>query len=89
MLDLSMNGADVGAVAAGREDQGGVAELGFATGGPADQVAPVGRAVPDPELVENAKRRKFTAEYKARILVEADGCTGLGEIGVLLRREGL
>jgi transposase-like protein len=89
MLDLSTNGVDVGAVAAGREDQGGVAELGFATSGRADRVLAVGREIPDPELVELAKRRKFTAEYKARILAEADGCTGPGEIGVLLRREGL
>jgi hypothetical protein len=29
-------------------------------------------AVPDPELVEQAKRRSFTAEYKARVLAEAD-----------------
>jgi transposase len=45
--------------------------------------------VPDPELVEQAKRRAFTAEYKARILAEADACTRPGEIGELLRREGL
>ncbi|MGZ6565756.1 MAG: transposase [Solirubrobacteraceae bacterium] len=49
-----------------------------------------GRAgVPDPELVEQAKRRSFTAEYKARILGEADACTRPGEVGELLRREGL
>jgi transposase-like protein len=45
--------------------------------------------VPDPELVEQAKRRTFTAEYKARILAEADACTRAGEVGELLRREGL
>ena len=39
--------------------------------------------------VEQAKRRSFTAEYKARILVEADACTRPGEVGELLRREGL
>jgi len=44
---------------------------------------------PDPELVERAKRRRFNAEYKLRILREADGCTKPGEIGELLRREGL
>lgn len=43
----------------------------------------------DPELVELAKRRSFTAEYKARILAEADACTEPGQIGELLRREGL
>jgi transposase len=49
----------------------------------------VGEGVPDPELVERAKRRRFTAEYKLRILREAEACTRPGEIGVLLRREGL
>jgi hypothetical protein len=45
--------------------------------------------VPDPELVEQAKRRKFTASYKLEILTKADACTRPGEIGELLRREGL
>jgi transposase len=45
--------------------------------------------IPDPEVVPKAKRRKFTAEYKRRILEEADNCTGGGQIGALLRREGL
>jgi transposase-like protein len=45
--------------------------------------------VPDPELVKQAKRRTFTAKYKARILAEADACTAPGEVGELLRREGL
>jgi transposase len=45
--------------------------------------------VPDPELVERPQRRRFTAEYKLRIVQEADACTKPGEIGELLRREGL
>lgn len=40
-------------------------------------------------MVEKAKRRRFTAEYKQRILVEADRANQRGEIGALLRREGL
>ena len=88
MQETSTNGAGagaaVGAAAAGREDQRGVAELGFVAGG---RAAPEG--VPDPELVEQAKRRSFTAEYKARILAEADACKRPGEVGELLRREGL
>ena len=44
---------------------------------------------PDPEVVPKAERRKFTAEYKLRILAEADACTKPGQIGALLRREGL
>ena len=47
------------------------------------------KIVPDPEVPEKAVRRKFTAAYKLRILKEADSCTGHGEIGALLRREGL
>ena len=44
---------------------------------------------PDAEVVPKAKRRTFTAAYKLRILEEADRCTQSGEIGALLRREGL
>ena len=44
---------------------------------------------PDPEVVERATRRQFTAEYKERIVREADACKESGEIGALLRREGL
>jgi len=39
--------------------------------------------------MERAKRRRFTVEYKLRVLREADACTGHGDIGTLLRREGL
>ena len=45
--------------------------------------------VPDPEVVPQARRRRFSAEYKLRILQEADTCRASGEIGALLRREGL
>ncbi len=44
---------------------------------------------PDPEVREKPVRRKFSAEYKRRILDEADACTEPGGIGALLRREGL
>lgn len=44
---------------------------------------------PDPEVPEKAKRRKFSAAYKRRILQEVDACTKPGEVGALLRREGL
>src|SRR6266542_4208840 len=46
-------------------------------------------AVADPEVEVRAQRRRFTAEYKAGILREAEGCKKPGEIGALLRREGL
>jgi transposase-like protein len=45
--------------------------------------------VPDPEVPPKAQRRKFTAEYKLRIVREAERCQQPGEIGALLRREGL
>ena len=46
-------------------------------------------ARPDPEVAAKPKRRRFTAEYRLRILEEADRCTEPGEVGRLLRREGL
>ncbi len=54
---------------------------GSATAAPADR--------PDPEVVERGTRRRFSAEYKLRILRESDACKGDGDIGALLRREGL
>jgi transposase len=44
---------------------------------------------PDPEVSARARRRTFSAAYKARILAEADACNEHGAIGALLRREGL
>lgn len=44
---------------------------------------------PAVEVQEKPVRRRFSAEYKLRILTEADGCTELGQRGELLRREGL
>jgi transposase-like protein len=44
---------------------------------------------PEVEVLAKARRRFFTTEYKQRILREADRCTRPGEIGALLRREGL
>lgn len=46
-------------------------------------------SVPDPEVPAKAARRRFTAEYKLRILKLADACTESGSLGSLLRREGL
>jgi transposase len=44
---------------------------------------------PDSEVVAKPKRRRFTAEYRLRIVEEADRCTESGDVGRLLRREGL
>ncbi len=58
-----------------------------------DEVPSTGAHVPpmhpDPEVVARPKRRRFTAEYRLRILEEADDCTEPGDVGRLLRREGL
>ncbi len=51
--------------------------------------APSSSGVPDPELAERPRRRRFGAEYKLRVLREAEACTRKGEIGAMLRREGL
>ena len=46
-------------------------------------------SAPDPEVTAKAKRRRFSAEYKLRVLREADALAEIGGIGELLRREGL
>ena len=47
------------------------------------------RIVPEVEVTEKAERRRFSAEYKRRILKAADACRLPGELGELLRKEGL
>jgi len=44
---------------------------------------------PNPEVSAKPKRRHFTSAYKARIVEEVQKCTEQGQIGALLRREGL
>src|SRR2546428_775114 len=61
----------------------GIEEAGAPPAGP-----PEGER-PDVEVVAKAERRRFTAEYKRRIVRAADRCTKPGEIGALLRRAGL
>jgi len=72
--------------------QGMVMEMGVTEGARrATGVTPiVGQSnPPDPEVPASKPRRKFTAKYKLQILEEADACTEPGQIGALLRREGL
>lgn len=45
--------------------------------------------MPNTEVVAKAKRKRFTAAEKLRILREVDACQGSGEIGAVLRREGI
>src|SRR2546430_16990366 len=79
------------AVVEKREQGAGIEQLGEtegarrATGG-CPSAAPVAG---ETEVVAKAQRRRFTAEYKRRIVREADRCTKPGELGALLRREGL
>lgn len=63
----------------GKEQTGLAPPSASAVSGPADS---------ETEAVAKAVRRRFSAEYKMRILQEADNCSS-GEIGALLRREGL
>ncbi len=46
-------------------------------------------SVPSPEVSDKPRRRGFTVEYKLSVLKKADACTKPGELGTLLRREGL
>jgi transposase len=78
MLEMTRKGP------AGREAERAVGERSEAAGG---RGASAG--VPDRELVGRPRRRCFTGEDKLRILREADGCSRPGEVGGLLRREGL
>jgi transposase-like protein len=50
------------------------------------EVSPKDREV---EVLATARRRRFTAEYKRRVLQEAEACSKPGELGALLRSEGL
>ena len=61
-------------------------------GGVSDPDVPSGPAAssaPDPEVSEKPTRRRYPAEYKLKILKEVDACTEPGDVGAVLRREGL
>jgi len=59
--------------------------------GPGAAAPPPGTVlvIADPEVPEKARRRQFSATYKLRVLKEADACDQPGQVGELLRREGL
>ena len=57
--------------------------------GVAGPPGPSRATLPDPEVPAKVERRTFTAEYRLRILKQADACKKPGEVGALLRREGL
>ena len=70
------------------EESGGTEGARRATGVAPEAAGRNGDA-PDPEVADKATRRRFTAAYKRRIVREADKCTKPGEVGALLRREGV
>ena len=91
-----MNGNSLGVVlssggSAGAERSEGERSEPQRRGAPAEAgAAPAAASRPDPEVVAKAKRRTFTAEYKQRILQEAESAAVTpGGVGALLRREGL
>ena len=53
------------------------------------QISHITNARSDPEVVATAKRRSFSKAEKLRILAAADACVAPGDIGALLRREGI
>jgi len=66
------------------ETEGARRATGVPPGDKNQQILP-----PDPEVPEKIPRRIFTPKYKLRILDEADACTEKGQLGTLLRQEGL
>jgi transposase-like protein len=83
-----MEEAVAGGTEGGRSPTG-VPPATVAATGPGGPVAGNGKPIPDPAVPEKPVRRRFTAEYKLRILREADQCTESGQLGALLRRDGL
>jgi transposase len=85
---LGMEEAVAGGTEGGRSPTG-VTPPTAAAAAPGAAGAGNGRPIADPAVLEKPERRHFPAEYKLRILREADGCTQPGQLGALLRREGL
>ena len=90
---LGMEEAVAGGTEGGRSPTGvppaTAAAAAVGGGGPGAPATGNGKSIPDPAVSEKPVRRRFTAEHKLRILREADCCTESGQLGALLRREGL
>lgn len=93
MGDLKEKGSGVAILEGGTEWSSGERIEAERSGGPPSKIAGSrsgGMAVPtDPEVPAQPRRRTFTAEYKLNILRQADACKEPGQLGALLRREGL
>ena len=85
---LETDGTVAGGTEGGRSPTG-VPPATAATTGLEGPVAGNGKPIPDPGVPEKPVRRRFTAEYKLRTLREADRSTESGQLGAMLRREGL
>jgi len=85
---LGMEQGVVGGTERGRSPSG-VPPTTSAAAVPGGPAGGNGTPLPDPAVSEKPERRRFTAEYKLRVLREADRATGPGQLGTLLRREGL
>ena len=85
---LETEQAVVGGTEGGRSPTG-VPPTTAAAAVPGAAAAGNAKPMPDPAVPERPVRRRFTADYKIRILREADRCTEPGQLGALLRREGL
>ncbi len=79
----------VGGTEGGRSPTGVPPTAPAAAADPGALAAGNGKPIPDPAVPEKPVRRRFTTEYKLRMLREADRCTEPGQLGALLRREGL
>src|SRR6266481_9633134 len=90
MSGISLDVLSSGALGGAERSEGERSEpqrSGAAAKAVADAVT---RTRPDPEVVAKPKRRTYTAEYKQRILAEAEAAAATrGGLGALLRREGL
>jgi len=94
---LKEKGSGVAILEEGTERSSGERSEAERSGGPTSKIAgsrlggaaapPAGPA--DPEVPARPRRRTYTAEYKQKILEQADACKELGQLGALLRREGL
>ena len=79
-------------IKAARGNEGARRATEIPRGGPPQEINShqgVASVLPDPEVPAKAARRRFTAEYKLRVLTLADACNEPGCLGKLLRREGL
>ena len=89
MEKARMLGLEQAVVVGGTEGGRSPTEVPPTTAAPAGPPAGNEKPMPDPAVLEKPVRRQFAVEYKIRILREADRCTEPGQLGALLRREGL